>query len=59
MNSLEVVAKSLGMKMRTSGGSHAVFLHRASDLVITVPALRPIKPIYITKFLALIDDIGA
>ena len=29
-----------------------------SDLVVTVPAKRPIKPIYITQFLALIDDIG-
>jgi len=59
INSLEVVAKSMGMKIRKSGGSHAVFLHTESDLVVTVPAKRPIKPIYITKFLALVDDIGA
>ncbi len=59
MESLEVVAKNMGMKVRKSGGSHVVFLHRESELVVTVPAKRPIKPIYITKFLALVDDIGA
>jgi len=59
MNSLEVVAKNMGMKIRKSGGSHAVFLHAESNLAVTVPAKRPIKPIYITQFLALVDDIGA
>lgn len=59
IESLEVVAKNMGIRVRKSGGSHAVFLHPKSDLVVTIPAKRPIKPIYITKFLALVDDIGA
>ena len=59
IESLEAVAKNMGMRVRKSGGSHVVFLHPESDLVVTVPAKRPIKPVYITKFLALTDDIGA
>lgn len=57
--SLETVAKKLDIQIRKTGGSHVVFLHENSELVITVPAKRPIKPIYIEQFLALIDDIGA
>ncbi len=59
IESLEVVAENIGIRVRKSGGSHVVFLNSKSDLVVTVPAKRPIKPIYIAKFLALIDDIGA
>jgi predicted RNA binding protein YcfA (HicA-like mRNA interferase family) len=45
--------------VRKTGGSHFVFLHSDSDLAVTVPFKRPIKPIYITQLLALLDDIGA
>ena len=54
---LEVVAASLGMKVRKSGGSHVVFSHPAATLRVTVPARRPIKPIYIRQFVDLIDEI--
>ncbi len=59
LESLEVIAKRLDIQVRKSGGSHAVFLHQDSSIVITIPAKRPIKPVYICQFLALIDDIGA
>jgi predicted RNA binding protein YcfA (HicA-like mRNA interferase family) len=59
MESLEAVARRYGIEVRKTGGSHFVFLHRDSDLAITVPFKRPIKPVYITQFLALLDDIGA
>jgi predicted RNA binding protein YcfA (HicA-like mRNA interferase family) len=59
MDSLENIAKRFGVQVRKSGGSHVVFLHDDSDLVVTVPSRRPIKPVYIEQFLALIDDIGA
>ncbi|AGA33971.1 hypothetical protein TVNIR_2328 [Thioalkalivibrio nitratireducens DSM 14787] len=36
-----------------------VFMHSGSELAVTIPFKRPIKPIYITQFLALLDDIGA
>jgi len=59
MESLEVIARRYGIDVRKTGGSHFVFLHPDSDLAVTVPFKRPIKPIYITQFLALLDDIGA
>jgi len=33
-------------------------MHVKSNIVVTVPAKRPIKAVYINQFLALIDDIG-
>ena len=59
LDSLEVIAKRLEIKVRKSVGSHAVFMHENSDIVVTVPSRRPIKAIYIHQFLELVDDIGA
>lgn len=58
ISSLEAVAQRLGIHVRKTGGSHVVFLHDDSELIVTVPAKRPIKPVYIVQFLALIDNIG-
>lgn len=58
IDSLEVLAKRFGLQVRKSSGSHVVFMHDDSDLVVTVPSRRPIKPVYIEQFLALVDDIG-
>jgi predicted RNA binding protein YcfA (HicA-like mRNA interferase family) len=58
LDTLETIAARLGIKIRKSGGSHVVFMHELSNRVITIPAKRPIKPIYIQQFLALINDIG-
>ena len=55
----ETVARRHGIDVRKTGGSHFVFVHSDSDLAVTVPFKRPIKPIYITQLLALLDDIGA
>ena len=59
MESLEAVARRHGIEVRKTGGSHFVFMHPDSELAVTIPFKRPIKPIYITQFLALLDDIGA
>ncbi|HET7313933.1 type II toxin-antitoxin system HicA family toxin [Salinisphaera sp.] len=58
MESLETVAQRHGVDVRKTGGSHFVFLHPDSELAVTVPFKRPIKPVYITQFLALLEDIG-
>lgn len=58
MESLETVARRYGIHVRKTGGSHFVFLHPDSDIAVTVPFKRPIKPVYISQFLNLIDDIG-
>jgi predicted RNA binding protein YcfA (HicA-like mRNA interferase family) len=57
--SLETVARRYGIEVRKTGGGHFVFMHPDSELAVTVPFRRPIKPVYITQFLALLDDIGA
>jgi len=54
------VAEQNGVNWRRPGrgGSHVIF--GASDIreIVSVPAKRPIKPIYIKHFLALIDAAG-
>ena len=57
IESLESIAKKLHIQIRKSGGSHVVFMHEDSSLVVTIPAKRPIKAVYINQFLALINDI--
>jgi predicted RNA binding protein YcfA (HicA-like mRNA interferase family) len=54
---LETVAIAYGMKVRKSGGSHVVFSHTAATLRVTVPARRPIKPVYVRQFVELVDEI--
>jgi len=56
---IESIAKRFGVDVRKTGGSHFVFLHPDSELAVTIPFKRPIKPVYVTQFLALLDDIGA
>ena len=58
IESLEAIARKLDVQVRKSGGSHVVFMHEDSEIVVTVPAKRSIKPVYLQQFLALIDDIG-
>lgn len=58
MDSLETVARRYGITVRKTGGSHFVFMHADSDLAVTIPSRRPIKPVYVIHFLALLDDVG-
>ena len=50
---LKVVAHRLGIEYRQHGTSHVTF--RCDVGILSVPAARPIKPIYIRRFLALVD----
>lgn len=54
---LEAIAIKHGIRVRKPGGSHVIFQHDRSILEVSVPAHRPIKPVYIRSFLALIDEI--
>jgi hypothetical protein len=54
LGQLQTVATAQGLKWRHKGGSHCVFLSEEGR-TLSVPARRPIKPIYIKHFLALID----
>ncbi len=54
---LETVAKQYGVAVRKTGGSHVVFDHDNWIELLCVPAHRPIKPIYVKKFIALIKSL--
>jgi hypothetical protein len=55
---LKVVANSLGIDHDQGGTSHVVFRHpRAGRL--SIPAKKPIKPVYIRLFLDLIESLGS
>lgn len=52
-----MVAKKYNLLMRTEGGSHNVFGFPGIKDSVSVPAHRPIKPIYIKQFVELVDKI--
>jgi hypothetical protein len=54
---LLTVAKQHGLEVRSNGGSHHVFSHPSVKDPLSVPAHRPIKAIYIRRFVALIEQI--
>jgi hypothetical protein len=51
---LQTVARQNAIDWRHKGTSHCVFV-RNDGKTLSVPARRPIKPIYITKFLELVE----
>ena len=51
---LQAVARQQGLDWRHQKSSHCVFV-RDDGRTLPVPAHRPIKPIYIRKFIELID----
>ncbi|MGD0132945.1 MAG: type II toxin-antitoxin system HicA family toxin [Bryobacteraceae bacterium] len=57
---LQAVAVDNSVEWRRPGrgGSHVIFSAPGVREIVSVPAKRPIKPIYIKKFLALIDAAG-
>jgi hypothetical protein len=54
---LQTVARQFGMMVRCAGGSHHVFSHEVVTDIVSIPARRPIKPVYVRKFVALVDKI--
>ena len=54
---LKVVANRYGVPCRQRGTSPAVFIHPVAGLV-SVPCARPIKPVFVRQFVALIDRLG-
>jgi predicted RNA binding protein YcfA (HicA-like mRNA interferase family) len=55
--SLEAVAAASGVNVRKSGGSHVVFEHPDLQEALSVPARRPVKPIYVQRFVRFIDAV--
>ena len=54
---LQVIAEANLIEWRRPGrgGSHAIFSAPGVREIVSVPAKRPIKPVYVKRFLALID----
>jgi predicted RNA binding protein YcfA (HicA-like mRNA interferase family) len=51
---LQRLARRLGIDWAHEASSHVVFRHPDGEH-LSVPAARPVKPIYVKKFLALAD----
>ena len=57
---LQSVAERHSVEWRTPGrgGSHVIFSAPGVREIVSVPSKRPIKPVYIKQFVALIDAAG-
>jgi hypothetical protein len=53
VDDVKVLARRYDIKVRQHGTSHVFFTFPSGNL--PVPAKRPIKPVYIRQFVALID----
>ncbi len=56
IENLVTVAGKYGIEIRNHGGSHYIFSYPGVELAVSVPAHRPIKPVYIKQFIVLIDQ---
>lgn len=54
---LENIASYFGFTVRDGKGSHLSFSHPAFKDILTIPAYRPVKPIYVKKLVLLIDAV--
>jgi hypothetical protein len=57
IDSLIAMAAKYGIEVRNHGGSHHIFSFPGIELALSVPAHRPIKPVYIKRFVGLVDQI--
>jgi hypothetical protein len=54
---LKVIARNFGIDHDQHGTSHVIFQH-ASAGRLSVPAHRPIKPVYVRLFVEFVDTVG-
>jgi hypothetical protein len=54
---LKVIARSLGIDHDQHGTSHVMFRHAIAGR-LSVPARRPIKPVYVRLFVEFINIVG-
>ncbi|AUC62306.1 toxin-antitoxin system toxin component [Cyanobacterium sp. HL-69] len=55
IENVKIVAQNYGVEWRQKGTSHVVFI-RNDGKTLPIPAHRPIKPIYIKKFIDFLDS---
>ena len=51
------IAERYGIEVRNKGGSHHVFSYGGIENIVSVPAHRPIKPLYIKQFVELVNAV--
>jgi hypothetical protein len=54
---VETVARAFGFTMRKGTTSHVTLSHPALEEILTIPARKPVKPYYIRKLVALLDQV--
>lgn len=55
---LKPIAEEFGLEFRNSKtGSHVTFYYPDHPEILTIPSKRPIKPVYVKEFTALIERI--
>jgi len=52
---VKTIADKLGIDYRQPGTSHVTFRFKAG-IKLTIPAHKPIKPIYIKQFINIVDE---
>jgi hypothetical protein len=57
IDDLLTAAERHGIEVRNSGGSHYVFSAAGVDESLCIPAHRPVKPVYVKRFITMIDSI--
>lgn len=55
IDDLKTIAARHGIDWRQPGTSHVTFSHPGT-MPLSVPSGKPIKPIYVSQFVAMIDD---
>lgn len=59
ISDIEIVCSQYGIRcIPPSGGSHYKISHASSHMILTIPARRPIKPIYIRRLVRFIEEVG-
>ncbi len=58
IDDVQVVCSEFGFRlMAPSSGSHYKLTHRRLSEILTIPARRPIKPVYIKQLVALVSKV--
>lgn len=59
IDDVESVCRAFGLATRKpgSGGSHVTISHPSRQAILTIPARKPIKPIYIVELVSFIDSV--
>jgi len=58
ISDVQSLCLAYGLSFRFGKGSHAHMRHPAAREILTIPAHRPIKPVYIRKLVRYIDMYG-